>query len=53
MPYIFLVLFALLFTACVNQTATTPSSPSGLPSSQQTNDIDDLKIVEDLKVSLE
>jgi hypothetical protein len=48
MPYIFLVLFSLLFTACVNPTTTaTPSSPSGLPSSQQTDDIDDLKIVED------
>jgi len=44
MPYIFLLLFAILFTACTNSATNSPTFPSELPMSNQTTDIDDLKI---------
>jgi len=53
MPYIFLVLFSILLTACTNTGTNSPSVPttlstetatSGLPTTTQTTDIDDLKI---------
>ncbi len=44
MPYMFLLLFSLLFTACTSDGKISPSLPSELPSTEQSTDIDDLKI---------
>ena len=53
MPYIFLLLFSILLTACTNNGTNSPSVPTtltvedapvGLPTTTQTTDIDDLKI---------
>ncbi len=50
MPYILLLLFTLLFTtACNNSTIVPPTTqsnvPAGLPTTNQTTDVDDLKII--------
>ena len=50
MPYIFLLLFTFLFTACNNSNIVSPTIqqndvPSELPKTKQTTDIDDLKII--------
>ncbi len=51
MPFIFLLFFTFLFTACTNSTTPTPTAqeetPLGLPTTEQTTDIDDLKIVDE------
>ena len=44
MPYIFLFLLTFLFTACTNNGTNSPSLPSELPTTNQTSDVDDLKI---------
>ena len=43
MPYIILLVLSLLFTAC--STTGSTASPMNLPTTNQTTDIDDLKIV--------
>ena len=49
MPYIFLLLFTFLFTACTNSATPSPTAqhktPVELPETEQTTDIDDLQIV--------
>ena len=49
MPYIFLLLFTLLFTTACNNSAIEPTVqndvPAGLPITNQTTDVDDLKII--------
>ena len=49
MPFIFLLLFTFLFTACTNSTTPTltvqDETQIGLPKTEQTTDIDDLQIV--------
>ncbi len=51
MPYIFLLLFTLIFTTACNNSAIVPPTQSNvtptssLPTTEQTTDIDDLKIV--------
>ena len=51
MPYIFLLLFTFLFTACTNNAVPTPTAQDetqiGLPKTEQTTDIDDLQIVDE------
>ncbi len=51
MPFIFLLLFTFLFTACSNSSRPTPiaqeETPLGLPTTEQTTDIDDLKIIDE------
>ncbi|CAA6806132.1 MAG: Unknown protein [uncultured Sulfurovum sp.] len=53
MPYIFLLVFAFLFTACNPTTTanipapTVSNQPNGLPISKQDTDIDDLKILDE------
>ncbi len=47
MPYIFLLLFTLLFTTACHNSAiiSTSDVPPGLPITKQTTDIDDLKVI--------
>jgi len=46
MPYIILLFLSLLFTACTTDNLSAPTPQAGvLPSTAQTTDIDDLKIV--------